>query len=123
MKKNFMKVYAEAHLKALTKENILAAFRKTGIVPFNPGVITEEMLAPSQTSSTEERLPLPAEEPTMILTDMIHRVVAWQATGDTTSSGDNATAANTITRTMITTPIQCATNALKTTSVSFLVTA
>lgn len=114
-----MKVYAEAHLKALTKENILAAFRKTGIVPFNPDVITDEMLAPSQTSSTEGPLPLPAEEPTTILTDMIHRIVARQAI---TSAGDNTTAAGAITRTTTTTPIQFATNALKTTSASFLVT-
>jgi hypothetical protein len=117
-KKNFMKVYAEAHLKALTKENILATFRKTGIVPFNPNVITEEMLAPSWTLSIEGPLPLPTEEPMSILTNMICGVVAHH----TDSPETDTVPAKTITRTMTSMPIQCATSALKTTSASFLVT-
>ncbi|KIL70546.1 hypothetical protein M378DRAFT_49547, partial [Amanita muscaria Koide BX008] len=63
-KTNFLKIYAEAHVKTLTPENIHAAFQKTGIVPFNPAVITEEMMAPSLTWSIEEPLPFPMEEPT-----------------------------------------------------------
>jgi hypothetical protein len=43
-KTNFLSVYAEAHLQALLKENIIAAFQKTGIVPLNCDVITDEML-------------------------------------------------------------------------------
>jgi hypothetical protein len=101
MKKNFMKVYARAHLKALTKENILAVFQKTEIALFIPNVITEEMLAPSQTSSIEGPLPLPTEEPTTILTNMIHRVVACQAIGDANSLGTDTTLAETNTRTML----------------------
>ena len=46
-KVNFLEVYAKAHVRAFTKENILAAFKKTGIVPFNPDVITDAMMAPS----------------------------------------------------------------------------
>jgi hypothetical protein len=32
-KVNFLGVYAKAHARAFTKENILATFRKTGMVP------------------------------------------------------------------------------------------
>ncbi|KAF8226871.1 CENP-B protein, partial [Tricholoma matsutake] len=38
-KTNFLSIYAKAHLQALSKENIIAAFRKTGIVPLNRNVI------------------------------------------------------------------------------------
>ncbi|KAF8228900.1 hypothetical protein L208DRAFT_1289141, partial [Tricholoma matsutake] len=51
-KTNFLSIYAKAHLQALSKENIIAAFRKTGIVPLNRNVITDEMLVPSTTSSS-----------------------------------------------------------------------
>jgi len=50
-KDNFIKVYSSAHLHAFTKANILAAFRKTGIYPFNPLVITKAQMAPSTMDS------------------------------------------------------------------------
>jgi hypothetical protein len=37
-KSNFLAVYAEAHLETLTEANIKAAFRKTGVIPFNRDV-------------------------------------------------------------------------------------
>ncbi|KAF8836895.1 hypothetical protein BDN67DRAFT_910230, partial [Paxillus ammoniavirescens] len=40
-KKIFLAVYSPVHLKALTPETICAAFRKTGVWPFNPDVITQ----------------------------------------------------------------------------------
>src|SRR5258707_10286065 len=43
-KDNFIKVYSSAHLHAFTKANILAAFRKTGIYPFNPLVIMKAQI-------------------------------------------------------------------------------
>lgn len=58
-KANFLSVYATAHTRALTPENIKAAFQKTGVVPFNPGVITATMTAPSLESSVHGTLPLP----------------------------------------------------------------
>src|SRR5260221_12629735 len=45
-KDNFIKVYSSAHLHTFTEANILAAFRKTGIYPFNPLVITKAQMAP-----------------------------------------------------------------------------
>ncbi|PPR07729.1 hypothetical protein CVT26_003722 [Gymnopilus dilepis] len=78
-KTHFLAVYAQAHLEALTKENIEAAFKKTGVVPFNPDVITEAMMAPSHTTSTQSGLPVPLSSPVRVMSDMIHRVLARQA--------------------------------------------
>lgn len=43
-KKNFLTVYGRAHIRALTPKNIKAAFRKTGVWPFEPSVVTAEMM-------------------------------------------------------------------------------
>ena len=37
-----MAVYAKAHVRAFTETIIRAAFSKTGIVPYNPDVVTTE---------------------------------------------------------------------------------
>ncbi|KAF8218534.1 hypothetical protein L208DRAFT_1350478, partial [Tricholoma matsutake] len=71
-KTNFLSVYAEAHLQALLKENIVAAFWKMGIVPLNCDVITDEMLVPSTTSSSRGFLPIPQASPVHVMEDMIH---------------------------------------------------
>ena len=78
-KRNFLAVYAKAHLEALSNENIVAAFKKTGVVPFNPDVITEAMLAPSRTSSTHSGLPIALTSPLRVMSDLIDRIVARQA--------------------------------------------
>jgi hypothetical protein len=58
-KTNFLAVYAQAHSKALTPENIKAAFRKTGVIPLNPDVVMEETMAPSLATSTRATVPIP----------------------------------------------------------------
>lgn len=58
-KGDFIELYAKAHVGALTKANILAAFSKTGVVPFNPDVITNVMMAPSVDTSVAVNNPLP----------------------------------------------------------------
>jgi hypothetical protein len=58
MKLNFMAVYAKVHVRAFTESNIRATFAKTGIVPYNPDVVTVEMMAPSLETSTTSLLPL-----------------------------------------------------------------
>lgn len=50
-KENFLAVYGAAHIQALIPEIIASAFRKTGVWPFNPKVVTGEMMAPSLESS------------------------------------------------------------------------
>lgn len=62
-KENFISVYGRAHRKALTPDTIKAAFRKTGVWPWNPDVVTEQMMAPSIETSLEGRLPLPQPSP------------------------------------------------------------
>ncbi len=47
IKENFLLVYGHAHQQALKPDLIATVFQKTGIWPFNPNVITEEMMAPS----------------------------------------------------------------------------
>lgn len=46
-KTNFISVYSKTHQKALTPETIHASFIKTGVWPFNPNIVTKDMMAPS----------------------------------------------------------------------------
>ena len=62
-KTNFLAVYAEAHTKTLTLENIKAAFCKTGVIPFNPDVVTKEMMALSLVTSTRNIVPVQQSSP------------------------------------------------------------
>lgn len=62
-KTNFISLYGKAHRKALTLETIRTAFRKTGIWPFNPKVVTQDMMAPSLETSSLGQLPLPQPSP------------------------------------------------------------
>ena len=70
-KVNFLEVYAKAHVRTFTKENILAAFKKTGMVPFNPDVITDTMMAPSLETSLTARLPLNLASPLQEIVDLL----------------------------------------------------
>ena len=122
-KSNFLSVYAQAHMKALSKENILAAFWKTGVVPFNADVITAQMLAPSATSLTRGDLLLPIESPVRVINDMIHHCLAQQSDdyvmmGQTSESEDEDTLPGSTSQMTL---IWAAVNDLRTTSASFLV--
>ncbi len=59
-KSNFLEIYSIAHVVALTLENIKAAFKKTGVVPLNPNIVSKEMMAPSLEMSTENTIALTA---------------------------------------------------------------
>ena len=61
-KTTFLTIYGQAHVCALTSENIKSAFKKTGVWPFNPRVVTEEMLAPSKETSSEAHFPIPLDD-------------------------------------------------------------
>ncbi|PVF93051.1 hypothetical protein CPB86DRAFT_819135 [Serendipita vermifera] len=50
-KSSFILVLDTAVKKSFTKENIQMAFKKTGVRPFNPDIITPQMLAPSEVTS------------------------------------------------------------------------
>ncbi|PPQ91561.1 hypothetical protein CVT25_008637, partial [Psilocybe cyanescens] len=69
-KNNFLQIFSKAYVAALTPKNIKMAFKKTGIHPYDPSVITESMLAPSKDTSYEVHLPVPmkqASEPVQAL--------------------------------------------------------
>lgn len=70
-KSNFLSVYAKAHTAALTRDNICAAFAKTGVVPYDPSVVTTEMMAPSTATSTETVLPIPPTSPECVIINQL----------------------------------------------------
>ncbi|RXW17484.1 hypothetical protein EST38_g8369 [Candolleomyces aberdarensis] len=123
-KQCFLEVYANAHMKALSKQNIISAFRVTGVVPLNPDVITETMLAPSRTSSTSSSLPVPLPSPTQALSDTIHALIARQARSedegmDSDSGTDNER--DVLPHPQMEVPARRAIDSLQGTSASFLV--
>jgi len=76
-KSNFLAIYARAHVHALSCTNILSAFRKTGIVPVNRNIITEDAMAPSLETSIEAALPFTPSTPVRALTKRLrHRIQA-----------------------------------------------
>ena len=92
-KSNFLEVISKAYITALTPQLIKTTFRKTGIWPFNPNVITAEMLAPSKETSVESHLPVPtSSQPVKILADMLQKLQiagdAPDSNADTDSEGD-----------------------------------
>jgi hypothetical protein len=91
-KTNFLAVYAEAHVKTLTPENIKAAFRKTGVIPFNPDVVTPDMMAPSQGTSTHATVPIQQSSPIKMMSEMVIDYMDYQRMA--TSSNNSMDAKN-----------------------------
>ena len=73
-KSNFLSVITNAYVQALTPGNIKTAFRKTGIHPFNPDVVTSDMLAPSKETSLEANLPVETSDAAKLFADMLRRL-------------------------------------------------
>jgi len=61
-------------LRALTPQTIQAAFRKTGVWPFDPTVITEEMMAPSKETSCEGHLPVVPATPVRVVAKLLQNL-------------------------------------------------
>lgn len=91
-KSNFLKVYAAAHVRAFTEDNIKAAFRKTGLVPFDPDVITPAMMAPSLETSSRGVMPLASQQtsPTRAISQLLLEHVARKRKADDIN-GNNTT--------------------------------
>ena len=70
-KTNFLGIYGWTHLCVLTHDNVKAAFQKTGVWPFNPGVISKEMITPSKETSCEGHLPIAPSTPVWVLAKML----------------------------------------------------
>ena len=62
----FVVVNHRAVIRVFTPSNILAAFRKTGIRPFDPTVITRKMLAPSLPTSLQPTQVFPIAQPSPV---------------------------------------------------------
>jgi len=77
-KTNFLAIYAETHLKTLIPKNIKSAFQKTGVIPLNPDVITELMMAPSLETSTRSNLPIKQCSPVKPIVGMIQDYLDYQ---------------------------------------------
>lgn len=73
-KENFLTVYGLAHLRALTPEMIKAAFRKTGVWPFDPSVVTPSMMAPSKETLCEGQLPVPPATPVRAVAKLLEKL-------------------------------------------------
>ena len=56
-KSNILHIIELAYKKAFTEHNIIAGWRKTGIHPFNPAIITPTMMAPAQKTLTVNTFP------------------------------------------------------------------
>jgi DDE superfamily endonuclease len=89
-KENFLSIYGAAHIRALTPETIRSAFRKTGAWPFDPGVVTAEMMAPSLATSCQGSLPLPQPSPIRAIASMLRQLAHPQdgSDDDTASESD-----------------------------------
>jgi hypothetical protein len=72
-KENFLAIYGKAHKRALTEPTIKAAFRKTGLWPFNRDVVTPAMMAPSLEMSVRGHLPIAPSTPVRVMTDLLYR--------------------------------------------------
>ena len=57
-KSNFLKICGAAHIRAFTETNVQATFHKTGLISFNPAVVTKKIMVPSIEMSCKDVLPL-----------------------------------------------------------------
>ncbi|KDQ09419.1 hypothetical protein BOTBODRAFT_117181 [Botryobasidium botryosum FD-172 SS1] len=71
-KGDFTKVFGTAFLCAFTRESILAAFRATGIHPFNPDIIRPAQTKPSEATSVKGGFPLRHTAPVMVVMAAFH---------------------------------------------------
>ena len=73
-KTNFLHVDGIVHTQVLTLAIIKTAFEKTGVVPFNPNVVMEEMMALSLETSYCGHMPLTPTTPVQIATDLLYEM-------------------------------------------------
>jgi hypothetical protein len=88
-KANFLAIYGYAHNRALTTELVKAAFEKTGVHPFNPDVVTKDVMAPSQETSCRGHLPLIQTTPVRLVSQLICRATEVLSSPARTESGLN----------------------------------
>ena len=70
-KTNFLNVYLQAHIRALTEDNIHAAFHATGVYPVNRNFITPNMMDPSIETSLQRTIPGKQTDDVQALTNVL----------------------------------------------------
>ena len=71
-KQTYARVFGTAFLKAFDRDTILAAFRATGVHPYDPTVITEQQMKPSEVTSTRTTFPLKMSSPVRRVMAVFH---------------------------------------------------
>jgi hypothetical protein len=66
-KAEFLMVWAPAYLEVFNESTTCAAFKVTGIIPFNPNFVTAEQMKPSQATSTHGEFPMPQPSPVCVI--------------------------------------------------------
>lgn len=72
-KSNFIKTFEPVYRAAFTEDNIRAAWSRTGIIPFNPEVITEEKMAASKEFSINIDAPAVLDNAYQVILDVASR--------------------------------------------------
>lgn len=62
-KGDFAEVFGKAFQKAFTRDTIIAAFRATGVDPFNPSAVAKQKMLPSLATSSKATFPMPQTTP------------------------------------------------------------
>jgi len=75
-KENYLALIEGPYKHAFTVSNIKAGFKKTGVWPFNPSVITPAMMAPSIPNSVNALFPMPQSSPVRALAPLI-KIATW----------------------------------------------
>jgi hypothetical protein len=70
-KANFMLVMSQAYTRAFTPDNIQSAFRKTGVVPFDPSAINATSMSTSTETSVKGSLPIRQPSPIQEIADAL----------------------------------------------------
>ncbi|KAF9039915.1 hypothetical protein BJ165DRAFT_1530915 [Panaeolus papilionaceus] len=78
-------------LEAFTADNICSAFRKTGVVPFNPNKITETMMGPSLATSTTApaATPVPVSSPVRTIARLLYTAGSSQKQAQALSNAED----------------------------------
>ena len=119
-KTNFLALYTEAQAKTLTPQNIKVVFRKTGVIPFNPNVVTKEMMASSLVTSTQSMVPVQQSSAIKVMLEMVIDYMDYQKlqpSAGKSSAGPSATSEASSAPIFI----QSAMNSLTATAVAFLI--
>jgi hypothetical protein len=71
-KGDFALVWGTAFKRAFTLETVQAAFRATGVFPFNPDIITAAQMKPAEATSTHAAFPLQQSSPVHVVMAAFH---------------------------------------------------